>query len=366
MKKKHIILIPSLLALLIVSYLIFNFLNGENKEVLSKTKISRDFSTIIDKDNQIEIKYPTSEIFSYDIYKDTIYMSVAEDSKSKLGNKVIQYNIKTKEHSTLFTSKFESSSVQGINANGKWVTWIDADDFGGQINIYAMNIHTNKLIEITDTKNLNVDNNFPTLYEHYLSWVSYDKKEDKTYVMLRNLNEDINRKLYTLETYTSENLRVSIVNNKIIFSDQKNGVSYCYIYNVLDQTIQTYKIPYKNIGKVKLLNDHQFVYVRFYSDVYYENKVFLYDTNTKKSIAFSKEYMSAHSLVVDSQNYVYVGNGDLEIFEKYQVQDSTIKKLGKVKENDIFNIQANNDVYIIEKSPTKNKGTELIISKELP
>ena len=44
MKKKHIILIPSLLALLIVSYLILNFLNSENKEVLSKTKIEYVFA----------------------------------------------------------------------------------------------------------------------------------------------------------------------------------------------------------------------------------------------------------------------------------------------------------------------------------
>lgn len=116
-----------------------------------------------------------------------------------------------------------------------------------------------------------------------------------------------------------------------------------------------------------ILNDHQFLYLRFYSDRYFDNKVVLYDIRRKKEKEFSKQYMNVSKLVVDSQNHVLIGTGDKIDFDKYEVADNTINKIGKINENNIFDLQIENGVYMIEKRPrNSNIGTELIISKNLP
>ncbi|MEK5393409.1 hypothetical protein NSQ59_24175 [Margalitia sp. FSL K6-0131] len=370
MKKKYLVLSLSILTAVIISYFLFDVFETKNKNTSSQaTNLSKGSksSTIIDKNNNIKIKIPSSEIFSYNIYKDIIYMSIDENSKSKLGNKIIQYNIKTKRKSNLFTTKFESSSVQGIKANNNWVTWVDADDYGEQKNIYAMNTNTRKITAITNEHDTTIDNGFPALRDHYLSWIYYDKNKNKSYVMLRDLNKKTNKNIFILETFGPENSRVSFVNNKILFTDQKKGVSYCYIYNISNQTLQTFKVPYENIGMATILNDHQFLYLRFYSDRYFDNKVVLYDIRRKKEKEFSKQYMNVSKLVVDSQNHVLIGTGDKIDFDKYEVADNTINKIGKINENNIFDLQIENGVYMIEKRPrNSNIGTELIISKNLP
>ncbi|MGC4377287.1 hypothetical protein WD019_10165 [Fictibacillus sp. Mic-4] len=115
------------------------------------------------------------------------------------------------------------------------------------------------------------------------------------------------------------------------------------------------------------MNDHQFLYIRFYSDIFSENKVFLYDTYRKKEKEFSKQYMDVSRLAVDSQNRILIGTGDKIDFYKYEVTGNTINKIGKLKEKNIFDLQVENGIYIIEKRPRNgNIGTKLIISRDLP
>lgn len=359
MEKKYLITLLSIVTVIIFIYFSFDFFKGNHKNTLSKTMNRPEISTIEEKNKNIDIEIPSHEIFSYGIYKDDIYMSIDENSKSKLGNKIVHYNLKTKKKTILFTSNFDNSSVQGIKVNNKWVTWIDADDYGEQRNIYAMNKRTNH--------NQTVVNGFPSHSGHYLSWIYYDKNKKRSYVMLRDLYKKTNKTIFILESFRQENSRVSFVKNKILFTDQKNDVSFCYLYNVSNQTLKTFKIPYKNIGWAEILNDHQFLYIRFYSDIFSENKVFLYDTYRKKEKEFSKQYMDVSRLAVDSQNRILIGTGDKIDFYKYEVTGNTINKIGKLKEKNIFDLQVENGIYIIEKRPRNgNIGTKLIISRDLP
>ncbi|MGC4377288.1 hypothetical protein WD019_10170 [Fictibacillus sp. Mic-4] len=186
MGKKYLVTLLSIVTVIIFIYFSFDFFKGNHKNTLSKTMNRPEISTIEEKNKNIDIEIPSHEIFSYGFYKDDIYMSIDENSKSKLGNKIVHYNLKTKKKTILFTSNFDNSSVQGIKVNNKWVTWIDADDYGEQRNIYAMNKRTREIKRITN-HNQTVVNGFPSLSGHYLSWIYYDKNKKRSYVMLRDL-----------------------------------------------------------------------------------------------------------------------------------------------------------------------------------
>ncbi|MGW8905041.1 hypothetical protein, partial [Heyndrickxia sporothermodurans] len=311
--------------------------SATNSKSLQKTQI-------YDKDLNVNINLPYKEISSYDSYGDNVYLSAADKSPSGMANKIIQYNRKTKKTVQLFTTKFDSSSVQGVKANGRWLTWVDSDDFGDQKNIYIMNTKTKEIKPVTKENDKSIKNEFPVLADNHIAWIYYDQKKNQSYVMLRDLNSHSNKIIFNLKTHTLENAFLSIQKGKLLFTDIRGGKGYCYIYDISKQKLERFKSPHKKIGWGELLNDHQIVYLAFFSNSFADNKLVLYDTRTMKAKEFSSKYMEVNRLRVDASNHVFVGMGGDRYFHKFQIDNNLIKKQGKINDKDIFDMTANNGV----------------------
>lgn len=361
-RKNTFILITILVLIFIVFY--GNHLLQTKKSSATNSK-SSEKTQIYDKDFDVNVNLPYKEISSYAAYKDNVYMSAADNSPSGMANKIIQYNRKTNKVETLFTTKFDSSSIQGLKANDNWVTWVDSDDFGDQKNIYIMNTKTREIEPITKENDKSIKNEFPVLADNYLAWIYFDQNKNQSYVMIRDLKTHRNKTVFNLKTHTLDNAFLSIQDGKILFTDIREGKSYCYLYNISTHKLEEFQSPHKKIGWGELLNDHQIVYLAFFTESFADNKLVLFDTQTKKANEFSSKYMEVNGLRVDGSNHVFVGTGVSNHFQKYQIDNGNIKKIGEIEDNDIFDMTANNGVYLM-KIETKNKEEKLIITSKLP
>lgn len=340
------------------------FQTKKPSDVNPKSKMS-DKIQIDDRDFNIKITLPYKQISSYDAYKDNVYMSAADKSPSGMANKIIQYNRKTKKTATLFTTKFSSSSVQGVKANNQWVTWVDSDDFGGQINLYVMNTKTRKVEPVTKENDQSIRNEFPVLAANHLAWIYHDEKKKKSFVVVRDLNTHHNKIIFNLRTPTLENAFLSIQGGKLLFTDISGGKGYCYLYDILNQKLEKFPSPYGKIGWGELLNNHQFIYLAFHGNSFSDNKLVLYDTKTKKTREFPSKIREVTRLGVDTNNHIFVSTGSDNYFQKYQIKNGNIEGIGKINESDIFNITANNGVYLM-KVEKRNGEEKLIITTKLP
>ncbi|GIN87578.1 hypothetical protein J6TS2_39640 [Heyndrickxia sporothermodurans] len=373
MKRNRVfILIPVLIILIVIIAFYGSRLfqskdssvSSSNPKISKKNQISEK-AQIYDKDLNMSVYLPYKGISSYDSYGDHIFMSADDNSPSEMANKIFQYNRKTKKVEELFTTKFDSSSVQGVKANNKWVTWVDSDDFGEQKNIYIMNKKTKKIEPVTKENEKSIKSGFPVLAENHLAWIYHDQNNNKSYVIIRDLKARRNKIIFNLNTHSLDNADLSIHDEKILFTDKRKGKSYLYVYDISKQKLEKFQSPHKNIGWGELLNDHQIVYLAFFSKSFADNKLVLYDTHTKKAKEFSSKYMEVNRLQVDANNHVFVGTGGDNFFQTYLIDKEEIKKLGKINEKDVYSISANNGVYIMN-IIKRNDEEKLIITTNLP
>ncbi|WP_026676224.1 hypothetical protein [Fictibacillus gelatini] len=339
--------------------------NSGKKESYSKKNLKH--IKIIDRDKRTEVELPFENLSSFSSYKDDIYISVGDKNPYGMANKLINFNKKTKKVTTLFTSKFSDPSVQGVQTNGKWLTWIDSDGYGTKINIYLMNIETKKIEAVMHENDPSIQNSFPVLSDSHLAWIYYDRKKEKSYVMIRDLNKHRNTKIHSLNSHTLQNNDLSVQNKKILFTDVEKKGGICYIYDIPKQKLYHFRVPHKNIGWGELLNDHQFVYLSFNSSSFSDNKLVLYNTSTKKVKEFSNKKMGVDGLQKDSSNHLFVHMDGYEDYQIYKVNENTITKLGKLNESDIFDISTNQmGDYLMMKDKTDKRSSLLITTSDLP
>lgn len=333
------------------------------------TKVNSNITKMIEiKDrhyNKHNLTLPYEDVSSYDSFENNVYMSVVDNSPSRLANKVVQYNRKTKKIETLYTSKFIYSSIQGVKSNQNWVTWVDSDDAGDRKNIYIMNTNTRKIELVTNQIDNSIQNEFPVLANDHLAWIYRDLKKEESYVMIRDLTTNQNTKIFILNTHTLENAFLSTQNGNILFTDKKGETSYCYVYNFSNKKMEEIQVPHKNIGWGELLNDHQIIYLAFFNEYFADNKLVLFDTQTKKAKEFSTNYMEVNRLTVDGNNRVFVGSGSKKYFDKYKIDNGSIKKIGEVKVKSLFNMSYNNGAFLMLSNPS-DTNTTLIITNKLP
>ena len=302
---KIIVPIGALVVLVTLFIFVRPFIHKDGK--IDNGDSSKDFQ-IIDKDFNKEMTLPYQEVSTYAVVKDNLYLTVADKDSESLGNKVIQYNRKSQNIKTIFKTKFNVASVQHIIASDEWLSWVDSDDFGTYVNIYAMNMKTKKIISITKENDDAISNGFPTISGNYLSWISHDIKSNKSYIMLRNLNETENQRISEIKYHSSDNNDVSMLDNKILFTDRANKKSYICIYDI--ETKKLKKIPTKSkmIGWATYLNNNQIVFLSFAKDDdFSNNQLILFDLKNRSEKRFSNEkYMDVDFLTLDNKNNVYV------------------------------------------------------------
>ena len=363
--RKNLIISIGVFILLGISIFVIKNPTDKNEKNIS-SNISNGYK-IVDKDLNTEIVLPYKDVSSYASVNDDLYLSVADNSPSRMGNKVIKFNRKSKKAETIFETKFDQSSVQGVVANDKWLSWVDSDDLGDQVNIYAMNLKNRKIISITKENDKSVSNGFPTVSGDYISWVSHEVNTNKSYVMLRNLKEKNNEKISEVKNHSWQNDMVSMMDNNLLFTDSNDKKWYLYIYDIAEKKKKKIETKSKNIGWSKLLNDHQVVYLTFAKDTDFMNQLILHDikNNFEKKLSGDK-YINIGDITLDDKNNVFVSEN--EGFKQYKINENSINENSFTKKDvldykDVFKIVVSNGVYLIVTEDSKLNNGLIITSK---
>ncbi|MGE7949474.1 hypothetical protein [Lysinibacillus sp. NPDC093688] len=347
--------------LLVIFKVVHNNNNAENETL--------EYYQIVDEDFNKTVDVPFSSITSFRGNANSIFMSADHKSSSGLDNKIIQYNRKTQTYKTIFNSKFKFPSVQGLEMNDNWLVWVDADEGGGQINPYLMNLNTNEIQPLTQENDPNIDNDFPVLVEDYAAWISMDQRTSKPKVMLKNLQTNETDSIFDLNTYTFMNMFLSAKEGKILFTDKKNNVGYLYLYDVKSKEIEEIKTNYEFIGWASLLNGQQFIYLTFNDPsepIVDERKLLFYNVSNKHTQEVVSDVLNVNSLYTDFNNQVFFSYDD-KSFMKFKVKNNSLVKNGKLETPYIYRFSAENGIYIINQDLSDEKRkNKLIIQSKLP
>ena len=291
---------------------------------------------------------PFTSIHSFKGNKEFVYMSVSD--KSILNNKIIQYDRKTQEYTTLFKSKFKSPSVQGIEINEDWMVWVDCTEWGGYITPYAMNLHTKEIQPLVKEKDDEFLNDFPILAGDYAAWIQKEEQTGRSYILLKNLQTNETESIYELNTLSYRNVDLSSLDGKILFTDEKFNVGYVYLYDVKSKELKEMKTPYERIGGAELINDQQWVYLTYSNELYMGyplpdtyNLIF-YDATTNFTQEVLSDINSIWTLEKDPHNQLYVGYNENDYLEKYRVEKNNLVQVEKLMIKN--QLSAENGVYI--------------------
>ncbi|MFJ6207515.1 hypothetical protein [Lysinibacillus sp. NPDC092081] len=368
--ERTIILSCAAIFLFIVFKAVYN--NIPINSYITKPKNS-DYYQIIDKDFNKTVDVPFTDITSFRGNADYIYMSVDQESSSRLDNKIFQYNRKTQKYTSIFNSKFKMPSVQGVELNDNWLVWVDADESGWQLNPYFMNLKTKEIQPLTKENEENVFNDFPVLIGDYAAWIKSDRKVEKAEVMLKNLKTNETESIFDLNTYTFMNMHLSSKDGKILFSDKKNNNGYLYLYDVKSKEIEEIKTNYEYIGWASLLNGQQFIYLTFNdpsessSD---DQKLLFYNISNKHTQEVLSDVLTVNAHYTDFNNQVFFSYND-EGMRKFKVKNNLLvedRELnGELETLNFYRLSADNNIYIINQDLSDEKRkSKLIIQSELP
>ncbi|MFJ8102125.1 hypothetical protein [Lysinibacillus sp. NPDC096212] len=333
---------------------------------------SSNYYQIIDKDFNKTVDLPFTSITSFRGNSSSIFMSVDHKSPNALDNKVVQYDRMTQKYKTIFNSKFELPSMQGLELNENWLVWVDADESGWQLNPYFMNLKTKEIQPLTKENEEDVFNDFPVLIGDYAAWIKSDRKVEKAEVMLKNLKTNDTESIFDLNTYTFMNMHLSSKDGKILFTDKKNNYGYLYLYDVKSKEIEEIKTNYEFIGWASLLNGNQFIYLTFNDPSESstdDQKLLFYNISNKHTQVVLSDVVTVNSHYTDFNNQVFFSYND-EGMRKFKVKNNLLVEDGELNKEletpNFYRLSADNNIYIINQDLSYEKRkSKLIIQSEL-
>ncbi|MBY7125761.1 hypothetical protein ILS93_27305 [Bacillus sp. 16GRE42] len=321
-----------------------------------------------DKSNtysELKINYETFYMPSSSNNK--LYLPVDDKSMSGMPNKLLSYNLSNKKEETVFYSEIKDANVQGVQANEKWLLWIDTDSFGTNSVLYVKNLINNQQSNIYTTKKI-LD---PFLYDHYVSWMDIDDENGIGTIVLYDLETNTKKQIATLESYNTYSTTIHMNNNQLVYSNSNGEQTTVYTYNLKNEQVNTYEIPQKYIMKPRIVENKIF-YTSFSSpEKQFPESYYILDMESKNVVQFLQdditgEQSNSIGLVSASKDYMIFQTTDQKIFA-YHINNNEYKKT-KLEISNIFKVRMseNRDVTIICDNPNASKKSDLQFIKLLP
>lgn len=321
-----------------------------------------------DKSNtysELKINYETFYMPSSSNNK--LYLPVDDKSMSGMPNKLISYNLSNKKEETVFYSEIKDANVQGVQANEKWLLWIDTDSFGTNSVLYVKNLINNQQSNIYTTKKI-LD---PFLYDHYVSWMDIDDENGIGTIVLYDLETNTKKQIATLESYNTYSTTIHMNNNQLVYSNSNGEQTTVYTYNLKNEQVNTYEIPQKYIMKPRIVENKIF-YTSFSSpEKQFPESYYILDMESKNVVPFLQdditgEQSNSIGLVSASKDYMIFQTTDQKIFA-YHINNNEYKKT-KLEISNIFKVRMseNKDVTVICDNPNASKKSDLQFIKLLP
>lgn len=300
--------------------------------ILSSCNITKNISKGINKIEQQKIGIFTKFSLDYNRFylpsssNEVMYMTVDDNSKSGMPNKLIAYDYVNKETKEVFQSKLKNPNMQGQQANKEWVLWTDTDDFGTQSVLYVKNIHNGKQKKLYETEGP-IDAN---LYQHFVTWTEIDPIKKLAYIKVYDLKNDTVKTVATTHSYDT-GYSVSHMNQgKLVYSDGNSNETNLYLYDLKSGETIVYPTPHKFINNIRIVGNKIF-YATFPSpDQWYPESYFIVNMETKNVEPFQLDEVHGDSnnnigLVSAFQDYMVFQTSTQQVWI-YKLQDEGYKK----------------------------------------
>jgi len=182
---------------------------------------------------------------------DDLFVCVGEKISSV--DKVVDYNIKTKEVKTLFESHYGEAAVQGITANSKWIIWEDADANTDGGTFYILDRNTGRIEELDDCLGTTGDVSIfdPVLSGDFVAWFN-EIRGKKTTVQLTNLKAQKTQVAATLAQAGSYHGALTLKDETLLWTDHVDGKGFYHIYQIDTQKTKTIEAPFAYPWSAKL------------------------------------------------------------------------------------------------------------------
>ncbi|KMQ16302.1 hypothetical protein [Bacillus mycoides] len=243
---------------------------------------------------QINSTYPELKI-NYDTFymastsNNKMYLPVADDSKERLPNKILSYNLSNKAEETVFHSKMGSdANIQGVHVNEKWLLWNDTNAVGSKTVLYGKNLSNNKQNKIHKTNEI-IE---PYLYKHYVSWMEINDQKKNAAIILYDLETNTQTQIATVNSYDTASTILHMNEDKLIYTNSNEKQTTISIYNLKSKHTSTYLVPQNNVLAPRIVGD-KIVYVSLSIDEKNTNtqieNYFILDINSKQLTPLSIE-----------------------------------------------------------------------------
>lgn len=222
------------------------------KEPISKPTITeKNEDKMVRSDLQISYKDVTIPTKNESL----LYMGIQEDNSDYL-NKIISLDNKGKQE-IVTSSEYKESTFSKIMSNNDWLVYTDGTLDGYQNKIFAINFKTKEkqLLSESDSKYITADS--PYLYKNYVSWIYLKVENDKAepVVILYDLKKKSKKEIAKVNEYSLLNNFVHIQNNKIVWTDHKDGEGEYHVYSIDSEKHDVFTSPYPYPGYAEISNN---------------------------------------------------------------------------------------------------------------
>lgn len=291
----------------------------------SATPNNLQSSTKIDQQKEEEFTKFTpkyNRFYLPSINKNKLYMTIDDNSKSGMPNKLIEYDSKKNSTKVIFNSKLNSPNMQGQQANKDWLLWLDTDDFGSNSILYVKNLNNDKQ-KILYQSTGPIDAN---LYQHYVTWTEIDSAKQVGHIKVYNLKTDKVKVIATVHSYDTGYSVNHMNQGKLVYSDRDENKTNLYVYDLTSEKTVIYPIPHEYISNIRIVGDKVFYTTFPAPNQWYPESYFLVDMRTKNIEPLQLEGVSG-----DSNNNI----GLTSAFEDYMVFQTSTQQVW------IYKLQSN-------------------------
>ncbi len=302
------------------------------------------------------VTVPYKQVYSPVLCGNVLYMAVAKSDRSETDtNRLVAYDIETGKEELLFTSKQELANMQSLQTDGKWLVWIDLALYGGECNIYMMDIQSREITRVNHFTSEAPSYTAPKLMGGKIYWIEEEK------VIGNGNNLSIFGHVYAYDCLTKQktdiaevhniyenNLNLAAKDGKVIWFERSGEVGEYYIYDV--ESGKTDIIPSKQPDAMNIQYTDGYIFAS-------ETKNFK-ERTPKQMVCINIETKEITELSPEfkqftlSDNYLLANTGLVVWF--YSRTGNSIECLPEIACSDFsdYNVNANDEIIIVE----QNKG----------
>lgn len=283
-----------------------------------------------------------------------LYMAVAKPDRSETDtNRLVSYNIETGEETLLFTSKQELAMMQSLQADDEWLIWIDLALYGGECNIYMMNLESQEITRVNHFSSEAPSYTSPIYMDGKIYWIEEEK------VIGDGENLSIYGHVYSYDCRTKtktaiaemhniyeNNLDLAAKDGKVVWFERTGEIGAYYIYDAETGKIDVISSKQRDSMNIQYTNGYIFAA---------ETEDFM-ERTPKQLVCINietKEYTDLSPDFVNfcvSDNYLFGSTGLVVWF--YSRTDNTIECLPEIACSDFsdYNVSKNDEIVIVEQN----------------